>query len=516
MRSRRNALKWSILLVLGGVLCASGAWAESDCTVWASPLGSPAWSMSLDLHGSTPRGTSDRPIQIAEFWSTAKPGDTLCLKDGIYTGAQSAIAPPEGLSGLPGAPITVRAENDGGALIDGGLRGGAKANGKVPVRLRLNDHFVLEGFNVAYSHKAVISIAGRWAKEGAGNGLSRKDWDPIEHVTLRRIVAWDANPRFDDYHECRLDPTCNLSRKAGWNANYHVIDVAAARDVLLEDVAAFGTGRKVFQVYLSERVTIRRAWGRWEGNAVTHTQTFSCAYRSYDSLCENVIGTWSGEQQDPAISIRGQLKSILGMDWFKATDQFQGRDPYDSGLRIFGSLAYLPADIELPPKTLVAVGYGKGQELRDIVAYAGEANSPLKTLAQTGCMKRVGCSWEKDEARDEAPLIATRLTSITDTGRISVDAAWSGIGGAPPVIDRRSPADQAPNVWSGEGARLCHRYVDGVLTQQPLWPWPMNERIRLATSYARGRATDVDAEVRGLLGPIPPACRVQGEPAPSS
>lgn len=512
MRCWRNALRRSILLVLGGMLCASGSWAESDCTVWASPMGSPAQSISLGLFRKAARGTSGRPIQIADFWATAKPGDTLCLKDGTYTGARSAIAPPEGLSGLPGAPITVRAENDGGALIDGGLRTGVK--GKVPVRLRLNDHFVLEGFDVAYSHSAVISIAGRWTKEGARNGLSHKDWDPIEHVTLRRIVAWDANPHFDDYHECRLDPACSVSRKAGWNANSHVIDVAAARDVLLEDVAAFGTGRKIFQVYLSERVTIRRAWGRWEGNAATATQTFSCAYRSYDSLCENVIGTWSGEQQDPAISIRGQLKSILGMDWFKATDQFQGRDPYDSGLRILGSLAYLPAGVELAPENLVAVGYGKGQVLRDIVAYSGKANSPLHTLALTGCMKRVGCSWERGKTRDEAPLIATRLTSITETGSISIAAEWSGAAGARPVIDRPLLAGQAPNVWSGAGARLCHRYVDGVLTQEPLWPWPMNERIRLATRYARGRATDVDAEVRGLFGPIPAACRVQDEPAP--
>jgi hypothetical protein len=31
---------------------------------------------------------------------------------------------------------------------------------------------------------------------------------------------------------------------------------------------------------------------------------------------------------------------------------------------------------------------------------------------------------------------------------------------------------------SGEGARLTHRYVDGVLTNEPLWPWPMEARIQ--------------------------------------
>ncbi|MBN2494619.1 MAG: hypothetical protein JXR96_08530 [Deltaproteobacteria bacterium] len=30
------------------------------------------------------------------------------------------------------------------------------------------------------------------------------------------------------------------------------------------------------------------------------------------------------------------------------------------------------------------------------------------------------------------------------------------------------------------GAQIEHRYVDGVLTAEPLWPWPMNERIEAA------------------------------------
>jgi hypothetical protein len=32
--------------------------------------------------------------------------------------------------------------------------------------------------------------------------------------------------------------------------------------------------------------------------------------------------------------------------------------------------------------------------------------------------------------------------------------------------------------YQGEGARLAHRYVDGVLTDEPLWPWPMEARIQ--------------------------------------
>jgi hypothetical protein len=46
--------------------------------------------------------------------TAAKPGDVLCLADGTYT---EAIQPTT--DGTAGAPITVRALNDGKATIDG-------------------------------------------------------------------------------------------------------------------------------------------------------------------------------------------------------------------------------------------------------------------------------------------------------------------------------------------------------------------------------------------------------------
>ena len=30
----------------------------------------------------------------------------------------------------------------------------------------------------------------------------------------------------------------------------------------------------------------------------------------------------------------------------------------------------------------------------------------------------------------------------------------------------------------GEGARLTYQYVNGVMTTDPLWPWPMEGRIQ--------------------------------------
>jgi hypothetical protein len=95
-----------------------------------------------------------------------------------------------------------------------------------------------------------------------------------------------------------------------------------------------------------------------------------------------------------------------------------------------------------------------------------------------------------------------------------------------PCSGTHTTAVQTP--WqntSTNGARLCYRWG----TTTPLWPWPMNERIKRATESAGsysgpcptcvgGRAvrtaTDVTADIEKLLGTIPASCRAGGQSAP--
>jgi len=57
-----------------------------------------------------------------------------------------------------------------------------------------------------------------------------------------------------------------------------------------------------------------------------------------------------------------------------------------------------------------------------------------------------------------------------------------------------------------QGANLCYRYVNGQLTRQPLWPWPMNERITDAMRQSGRPPVDVTQTVQSLLGPVPFQC----------
>jgi hypothetical protein len=54
---------------------------------------------------------------------------------------------------------------------------------------------------------------------------------------------------------------------------------------------------------------------------------------------------------------------------------------------------------------------------------------------------------------------------------------------------------------------ICMRYENGVLTDEPLWPWPMNQRILDARRQSGRPPIDVTSTIEEILGPIPSRCR---------
>lgn len=235
-------MKTRMCLLVAGLMTASVHAAAA--TYYASPDGR-GDGLSLE-----------RPFTIANFWPVAKPGDVRLLLDGNYKGEDSMIAPTRGLSGVPGNPISVKASHDGKVLIDGERQ-------RLPVCLRGNAWFVLEGFNVCRAggrgNASVIGLGGNASEGGSA------------HTVVRRVVAWDAK---DDSNSC-------------------VWSLVNSDHVLLEDVAGFGVGRKTFVPFRRKHTTIRRAWGRWEGyHAMGPKMTFCLYYNSYHTIIENCIGTW--------------------------------------------------------------------------------------------------------------------------------------------------------------------------------------------------------------------------------
>jgi hypothetical protein len=61
---------------------------------------------------------------------------------------------------------------------------------------------------------------------------------------------------------------------------------------------------------------------------------------------------------------------------------------------------------------------------------------------------------------------------------------------------------------------LCYQVVGGTVTTQPLWPWPMNERLKAALVQAGYPPLDLTAQMEELFGPLPAPCRTGAAPEP--
>ena len=134
-----------------------------------------------------------------------------------------------------------------------------------PIRFRKNTWFVIEGVNAKSGKPLVV-----WLARGSDNN------------TFRRLVAWDATI----------------------NANNGVIGVHGSARNLFEDVAAFGTARKVFSnSWGGNDITCRRCWIRWEGSTFGSSIGATMTYNSTGAVFENVLVTWSGESMPQTYTI---------------------------------------------------------------------------------------------------------------------------------------------------------------------------------------------------------------------
>ncbi len=429
----------------------------SACTYYASPAGKG--------DGKSP----EAPLSVANFWSLAKPADTLCLEDGDYHGANSMISPPGNLNGRPDRPITVRALNDGEVLLDGEGK-------KQPIRLWHNDWFVIEGVNACCSSATVVDIM-----------RSNND-------VVRRVAAWDAA-----------------------EGNHSIFGIHYGDHNLLEDVAGWGIARKIYESSQAGNfTTIRRAWGRWEGSHVVGPKmVYALTYNNYDMLVENSIGTWSGEKMRKSYVIL----DYYGKPWRghgEGTYQdYEVNQPYavfgidaltgdkNARARLLGSIAYITASDSFKAQQLVFVTKLDSVEISDTLAYVEPGSYPrVRTFGLyglTGSTDRTGA----------VHLSARNITSLGGAGTL-IGKDWETpnlLEGVSPTIYR--PGENAFNAT--RGANLCHRYLDGVVTSQPLWPWPMNQRIIDAMIESGREPVDVTAMIERMLGPIPSQCRI---PAP--
>ena len=401
------------------------------------------------------------------------------------------LQPTPGLSGTSGNPITIRALDDGQVTIDGRFD-------HQPVGLNGNSWFVLEGFNAKNGKEAtgirgaVIALA-----DGSNNNV------------VRRVIAWDQSAGFNSALALNYRSTNNL-----W-----------------EDVAFFGmTGRKTIGCggVQGGVNTFRRVWMRWEGGIYGGSRGITLFYNSFGCRIDNGLFTWTGESQPQSyteVSSDGLRTNFAISNDSKgplASDRMDTGQPQCTNAEVNGSLVYirrgahfLTNDSGTPTSGAAIVNVRNADciKLRHVYSYIDP------TWSNFGQYRGFALGKRRDNTTPQN-VSATNITSVRHSSRPdSFSAGWSVSGHA-----AGATVGSVPSAWTATstGANLCRRWVNGVVTNKPLWPWPMNQRIKDATASAGaydgpcptcvgGRsvrtATDVTADIQAMLGTIPAQCK---------
>jgi hypothetical protein len=395
-------------------------------------------------------------------WQELYPGDTLLLMDGIY---HQTLA-PNVRDGEPGLPIIIKAQNDGQAIVEGD-------NQRIPVSLRheangwhIGNWFVIEGIVARNSSGSVYLIQGNYNY-------------------LRRVSGYNANT----------------------DGNDHVY-VLTGDNNLVEDCVAAGTGRKMIMAFMSENNIIRRCladWQQWDGREWHDCWPWGDGIELYNSsynIIENSISYSRNPTQAINVLAQGGVHSI--------------------GNKVLGSIAIMVGMHE--DGTPMDWGDTRPQptEYTCVRNFNWPGQRSGFNVYESGSMVRDNL-WQDILSWGNAGLGLSWIRGVTspDTGNNSINRAtvlnngldnpvvWGGIG----IDALQADLDRFGNVtnsyietiytgstntsMNGEGARLTYRYVDGLMTNIPLWPWPMEDRIQAELGYS---VTDL---MNGILSQLP-------------
>jgi hypothetical protein len=424
-------------------------------TYYITPSGNDA---NTGLSESEPWATFDRAVNNTSTSRSQipgqrlQPGDTLILMDGIYRRSFR----PQYTEGLPEAPITVRAQHDGLAILDG-------EGTRVPFTLDNwsgDEYFIIEGLVARNSSASVYVLSA------AHNNI------------FRRVSGYNAEKDGN-----------NMVFSLGTNTH----------DNLLEDCVAAGTGRKMILNHRATTNTIRRCfadWHRWDGIGWHDQWPWGeniDIYNSSNILIENSIGF--GRVPRYSFTVRANCSTCVAdnnrtlgsvavntgrypngtfVDWSTPPDgkteflDVYTQPSYRAGFEVFGwSGGTITNTLYQDILAVNNTGHGFFHYYNGLPIPANTSVNRA-TIIHNGLDARqiagglgTGAFYDPGHGQDISQF------TITDS-HITGLKTWSSV--------------PQPDI-EGDGAQITKRYFDGQLTNQNLWPWPMEDRIK--TEYSR-------------------------------
>lgn len=407
-------------------------------------------------------------------WKSLYPGDTLIILDGVYYQSLN----PNVRNGTKDNPITIRAQNDGQAIIDGDtirspvVKLGGNFEGE-PGQNPVGDYFVIEGITAINSSGSVYSITG-------------------QYNVLRRISGYNANT----------------------DTNAHVIEIWGNRgnSNLIEDCVAAGTGRKMIMIFKAEQNVIRRCLADWRehDSRLWH----DCwpwgdgieIYNASNNIIENSIAfsrnpTYAihvqaqGDSRAIGNKVLGSMAILAGMKEDGVTPmlpEWQGPRPQPTKYTCVRNFDW--------PGQMSGFGVYEGDAQvsdnlwQDILAWGNAGLGLVWTIGNEG-HPATG-----NNQINRATIFNNGLNNsdfFGGDGTDSVQADLERYGSVNNSYIETIYTGSGYTSMEGEGARLTHRYINGVLTEKPLWPWPMEDRIQSELGYS---VTDL---ISGILSQLP-------------
>lgn len=418
---------------------------------------------------------------FAHAWTTLQPGDTLYLMDGIY---YQTINPT--INGQPGMYITVKALNDGKAVIDGQGQRETVVLGSPWNSWDANDlpnpqgnYFDVEGIVALNSSATVFTVYAR-------------------NIILRRDSGYNSNP-----HN-------NEGIFEVWSKG----TPAVPANVLIEDSVGAGSGRKIFLAYDTYvNVVFRRnfaAWQWWIGDNFCQgywpqadgIEIYPLAYEGQpdapnNSIVENNINF--GLTPDYGISLApnptGNGKSINGNNYL-GNISIGGGMKWDNVQQEFfpAPYSYLPCNyngIQKPSTCLSSqcIAFANSNVYRGGFVLGSSVGTLMKNnlfqdlfaWGNGSVGLTTGASWGAGSTNNR--LI--RATLVNNGQGVPAPAAGSDADAVAIDLSRFDVKSDLKigNVsggspYTGGGAKLQNQYVNGTLTNVPLWPWLMEDRIK--------------------------------------
>ena len=446
------------------------------------------------LSRNTPFQTFNKLWTLANTADRSGPGDILqrgdiiILLDGFY---RQTLAPNwymnpahNGGDTYRGDYLYIKAENDGKAIIDG--------EGVRDVICLINDEWA--GYN-----NLVIDglIARNGMREVAGSHSVVTVYG--QNNIIRRVSAYNADP--DDN-------------------NFLILAGEGSNNNLFVDCIAYGVGRIGLVTYKCQNTTFRRCFSmvtRWDGRNDHNRwpwQESAKIYNSSNCIMGNCIGYgmsssanftllarngWTAdnngfyglmsvysEKNTELTKLNPPLigwKTIRPQPSLKVATHVRDMDNNPSG-----RLGFIVQGPDLISNSIMKDIFSFGNGGRGIAIVRHDQFAPqLRNLSIENATFKNNGVFPVDlqhlfyTGDTGTSMIQEDINEIVNTGGHVTNSFIDTVYNNNNTWGNRT--DDSWYTMTGTGARLDHRYLNGTLTNKPLWPWPMDDRAQAELGF---------------------------------